>query len=109
MRTNVLPNMVTDRSQARIQALRDGKQLSGENLEKARLIEATKEFEALMVEMMVKEMRKNVPESPLLGESTGRKIFNEMLDGEYVRLITDKGFGLSEMMVKQLGTKGVTK
>ena len=108
MRTTVLPDLVTDPSQNRTKAYleRLGAKEKAQ-LQKDELREATREFEAVMVEMMVKEMRKNVPESPLLGDSNSREIFNEMLDSEYVKLMTShEGMGLSKMLMRQLDANG---
>lgn len=102
LKLNILPQMAQSRNDIRLGALRDGKQ-SREN-EAARLVEVSKEFETLLVEMMIKSMRVNVPESPMFGESNAREIFQDMLDGEYARIMVDrKGFGISESLVRQLG------
>ncbi len=101
LKTDILPQVATTgRYDAHLNSLRG---LEGKAGEQARLEKAAKEFEALMVEMMVREMRKNVPQSPLLGESKGHQVFREMLDGEYVRLMAQRtDFGLSKMLVQQL-------
>ena len=101
MQISVLPDLALGRGEARLQALRGG---AGEtDAEKARLRAAAEEFEGIMLELMVKEMRKNVPESPIFGRDNGREIFNEMLDSQYVRLMVDRGgIGLSNLLVRQL-------
>ena len=72
--------------------------------EAARLDQIMQEFESLLVEQMLKEMRNNVPESPIFGESRGREIFNEMLDGEYARAIEQRGgLGLARFMIDKMG------
>jgi flagellar protein FlgJ len=98
MELNVLPNIALERGAARLQTLRGGAPDDGR-----RLREAAKEFEAIMLEMMVKEMRDNVPESPIFGENRGREIFNELLDGEYVRMMVNRGgLGLADLLTRQL-------
>ncbi len=87
--------------------LEPASELSRENLnagqDKARLRKAAQEFEALLVEQMLKEMRKTVPESNLFGEEKGREIFREMLDGEFARLMTGRGgIGIADFIVRSL-------
>lgn len=102
LKMNILPPMARSQDLIRLGALRKDK-ASGEN-EAKRLEEVSKEFETLMVEMMIKSMRQNVPESPMFGESNAREIFQDMLDGEYARLMVNRrGFGISESLIRQLG------
>jgi len=104
LKHTLLPSVLTNRPEAPLKALRGAK--GDKALERERLKEVSKEFEGLLVEMMVREMRKNVPESPLLGKSTGHQIFEEMLDSEYVRRMVDQGgLGIADMMVRQLADK----
>ncbi len=73
-------------------------------LEQLRLREAAREFEGLLLEQMVKEMRKAVPKSGLLGDEPGQELFEEMLDGEFVRLMTRKGgIGIADYLTRSLG------
>jgi len=101
MQLNVLPDVSLERGAARLETLRHRR--GDAAVDDKRLREAAKEFESIMLEMMVKEMRKNVPESPIFGENRGREIFNEMLDGQYVRMIVDRGgLGLADLLTRQL-------
>ncbi len=71
--------------------------------DRQRLKETAQEFESLLLEQMVKEMRGSVPKSKLFGDDPGREIFNEMLDGEFVRLMSQRGgIGLSDFLVQNL-------
>jgi len=100
MKTSILPSFVDANAQARMQVLRGAKSRDPE-VEKARLHEAAKEFEGLLLEQMLKSMRKNVPESPIFGRNNGKEIFSEMLDGEFVKRITDRGgIGLADILVR---------
>lgn len=75
-----------------------------------RLQRVTQEFEALLVEQMVREMRRTVPKSELIDQQPGHELFDEMLDGEYVRLITrNGGIGLAKFMAKMMSERGVGK
>ena len=98
MELSVIPDVALARGQNKLQTLRRG---AGEDPEKLRA--AAQEFESIMLGFMVKEMRKNVPESPIFGQDRGREIFNEMLDNQYVRIMTERGgIGLTAMLMRQL-------
>ena len=47
-------------------------------------------------------MKKTVPESELLPASSGREIFQEMLDEELINNATQRGIGLSDVLYRQL-------
>ncbi|HKI98706.1 MAG TPA: rod-binding protein [bacterium] len=102
MQLNVLPDFTLQRGKSELDALR-GKAVSLPTQRK-RLEKAAKEFEGIMLEMMVREMRKNVPQSPLFGKSNAHDIYTDMLDSQYVHLMTERGgFGLAKLLVRQLG------
>jgi flagellar protein FlgJ len=104
MQLNVIPGLALERGQAHLQSLHTRGARQDPGAEQARLKAAAQEFEAIMLELMVKEMRKNVPESPIFGRDTGREVFNEMLDAQYVRLIVQRGgLGLTDLLTRQLG------
>ena len=104
MQLSILPDAALSRGEAQLKAL--GARSKDSKLEHERLKSAAREFESIMLEIMVKEMRKNVPESPIFGHNNGREIFNEMLDSQYVRLISKHGgLGMANLLVKQLDPK----
>lgn len=104
MRTEIIPEMARQHASQALQRRADG---ARGDAKQARMREVAKEFEALMLESMVRAMRKNVPESPLLGESHARETFQEMLDSEYVSRMVDRGgIGIAELMVRQLSRSG---
>ncbi len=77
------------------------------DLERLRAQRMAEEFEALLLAQMVKEMRKNVPESPIFGRNSAREIFNDFLDGEYGRLFAEKGgIGVAKFLLESLKVKG---
>lgn len=83
---------------------------SGAELDKIRLKQAAREFESLLLEQMVKEMRSATPKSELLGREKDQELFQEMLDGEFVRLMTESGgIGLADFLVRSLADKGITR
>jgi len=69
----------------------------------ARLEQVLRDFESLLLEQMLKEMRNTVPESPLFGKDRGREIFNELLDGQYARQMENRGgIGLADYMLTRM-------
>ena len=67
------------------------------------LMKACKEFEAIFVQMMFKEMYKTIPEDGLIEKSNGTKIFEDMYIEEISKeaVKEDSGFGLADMMYQQ--------
>lgn len=70
--------------------------------DKEKLKEVCKEFEGFLLQMMYKQMKRTVPESELLPASSGREIFQDMLDEELIDNATQRGIGLSDVLYKQL-------
>ena len=68
-----------------------------------KLMETCKEFEAIFINMMIKAMRKTVPDGGLIEKSTGTKIFEDMYYEEVAKNISDKddGIGLAKMLYEQ--------
>ena len=76
--------------------------------EMLRLQKSATEFEAIFLKQMLTSMRKTIPKTPgsegaLIRESEGEKIFRDMLDGEYARIMSQRGrgFGLREAILEQ--------
>ena len=86
-----------------------------ETPELQRFKQVTREFESLLVETMVKEMRTGDMKSTLFGKDSGMETYRDMLDGEYVRLMTERGgIGLADFMVNNtppelIGKEGTDK
>lgn len=92
---------------SKIENLRGAKANSIEG-EKIRLQRATKEFEAVVFNEMLKTMRKTIPESSL-SEGTpfsggyGKDLFTQMFDTQLSKQVSDGGDGsISKMLYKQL-------
>ena len=63
---------------------------------------AAKQFEMLLLDMMMKSMRATVPGDSLL-DNEGTRMFTSVLDQEFSRRIADQGgLGLADLLVKQL-------
>jgi murein DD-endopeptidase MepM/ murein hydrolase activator NlpD len=64
-------------------------------------VEAAEKFEGFLVEMMVQQMRKTIPEG--IFQSTGLDMFSGMFDQAVAKEIAESGgFGLAEIMAKQM-------
>jgi len=64
---------------------------------------ACKGMEAMFLNLLLTEMRKTVPQDPLLGESNQQDIMQSMLDGEMTKNMSQSGgFGLADMIYRQL-------
>ncbi|ADK85696.1 Peptidase M23 [Desulfarculus baarsii DSM 2075] len=81
------------------------KGLGKEELEKAKLSQACKMFEAYFLKQMMSAMRQTLEGDTLLGGGNAEKIFTDMLDQAYAdeAVAGDSGVGLAAMLEKQLG------
>ena len=71
--------------------------------EKKRLREVSEDFEALMINQMLKEMRKTVNKSDLINGGMAEEIFEDMLYDEYSKEFSKtKTFGLADIIYNQL-------
>jgi soluble lytic murein transglycosylase-like protein len=65
------------------------------------------EFESLFASFMLRAMRKTTGNNPLFPMSTGERIYTDMLDSEYAKLLSSNGsFGLADMILDQLQKNG---
>lgn len=70
------------------------------------LKEAAKQFEALFIYQMFKQMRETVSKDGLIEKSMGEEIFQGMLDQQISQKAAEgNGIGLAEMIYKQLKMK----
>lgn len=73
----------------------------------ARQEKALKELEGVFLHLLLKEMRKSVPEGGLLGDSPAQKMFQEMLDEVYAQKMADSGqLGIAKSMADQIALQG---
>jgi len=68
-----------------------------------KLMEVCKEFESIFIYMMLKEMRKTVPEDGLIEKSQGTRIFEEMYMDELSKEMSkgDNSLGIAKMLYDQ--------
>lgn len=97
-----LYNSVQQKQIGEDQAFEDVLKKAYSSGDKEKLKSACKEFEALFMQMMYKQMKRTVPESELLPPSSGREIFQDMLDEELIANAAERGMGLSEVLYRQL-------
>ncbi len=66
-------------------------------------LSAAKGLESLLVDQLVQEMRKTVHESDLMPASHGEKVYRQMLDSEYSRMLGDSGMlGISDLVIAEM-------
>ena len=68
----------------------------------AALKEVAKQFEALLLDQMMKSMRSAAPGESLF-DNEGSRLFTSLLDQEYARRLAETGgLGLADLLVRQL-------
>lgn len=77
--------------------------LQRETQSDADLEKASQEFESLLLNFMIREMRSTVPESTLFPQSMAEEIFTGMLDEKISgEMAQNGGIGISRMIFNQL-------
>ncbi|MGE4232175.1 MAG: rod-binding protein [Bacteriovoracia bacterium] len=77
-----------------------------ENQHEQEMKQAAKGLESILVEMMIQEMRKSVPQNDIIPVSQAEKIYRQMLDSEYAKVLVDSGsIGIADLVVAQFGAK----
>ncbi|MCM2971619.1 flagellar assembly peptidoglycan hydrolase FlgJ [Larsenimonas suaedae] len=66
------------------------------------LTQAAQQFEAMLLNIMVKGMRDTVPDSGLLSSHQG-DLYQSMMDQQWAQTMSNEGIGIADMLVKQLG------
>lgn len=70
------------------------------------MVAAARGMEQMLLDHMIQEMRKTVPESEFQPASQGEKIFRTMLDSEYARMLSESGgVGIAPLVLDQLRGK----
>ncbi|ADL13690.1 rod-binding protein [Acetohalobium arabaticum] len=81
-------------------------QSSKDEQENKELKKATQKFSSVFVGLMLKEMRKTIPESGYLDGGLKEDIFKDMLDRKYAEEIADsKQLHLTDKLYQQLSQK----
>jgi flagellar protein FlgJ len=88
----------TDRSVAALSS-----QTQKETCTDTDLKEASEQFESLLLNFMIREMRATIPESSLLPRSMAEEIFTDMMDEKMADdMAKSGGIGLSRLIFDQL-------
>ena len=67
---------------------------------------AAQGVEAMLMDHLLQEMRKTVPENEFMPANQGEKIFRQMLDSEYSRILSESGgIGIAELVLAQMRGK----
>jgi len=76
---------------------------TGAEKERAAARKAAREFEGLLVGMMLKSMRETVGKDMLAGKGQGEEIYRSLLDQEYAKAVVEQGgLGLAKVIEAQL-------
>jgi len=94
--TAATPPDISDNSSAKARQLqqlaKSGSGLTEKQRQQAKKV--SQDFEALMVNMMIKTMRTTVSKDTLTGGGHGEEVFRSMLDQEYASASVKRGGGL---------------
>ena len=67
------------------------------------MLEACKEFEQYFVEQMLKEMKKTIPDDPLLSDNEYMNMFEDQMFQSVAEKITDGGqFGIAKQLYEDI-------
>jgi flagellar protein FlgJ len=73
----------------------------------SKLYKVSQEFEAIFIKQMLNVMRKSVDKTGLLDGGMAEEIFEDLLYDEYAKKMAESGgFGISEMIYRQLSPGG---
>lgn len=105
--SSIMSSVIKNASSAAAQSAGDdfAKRLeaAARNSDDRELKKACQEFEALMLDMVYKQMKATIIKSELIKEELGREIFQSMLDEKLVEQASKTGsLGLADSLYKQL-------
>lgn len=79
------------------------RKLTGDSRSDEKLDDACRQFESLLLHMMIREMRKTVPDSVLFPPSMAQKVFTGMMDEKIAgEMAQTGGIGISRLLFEQL-------
>ena len=68
----------------------------------AEMQKVAKQFEAIFLRMMLKEMKATVEKNPLFGNSRAMEMFESMKDDNLADRLSEQGIGLGNLVYRQL-------
>lgn len=86
--------------------IRDLQKAGPQTKKEKELMKAAKDMESFFMYLLLKEMRKTVPETKLISGGRGEEVFRDMLDEETTKQMAQSpgqsGFGIAQMLYEQL-------
>jgi flagellar protein FlgJ len=79
-----------------------GTTLGPTNHSQAEVLKVAKQFEAIFLRMLLREMRSTVEKNALFGTSRALETFESMQDEQYAERLSSQGMGLGDMVYRQL-------
>jgi flagellar protein FlgJ len=79
------------------------------NSEDKELMDVCKEFESIFTYMMLKEMKKSIPDDGFIEKSQGTRVFEEMYLEELSKEMSseDNGIGIAKMIYEQFKKRNI--
>ena len=73
------------------------------------LMDVCRDFESIFIHMMLKEMRKTIPDGGFVEKSTANKIFEDMFDEEISKEVSKngEGIGLAKVLYNQFKRQNI--
>jgi flagellar protein FlgJ len=106
-RTQML-NMTNTLQQAEVQAKKTENTKQSDYMKQ--LEKVSKDFESIFLGYMLKQMRKTVPDDPIMGNSNAKDIYQDMYDDALSKEFAKAGgIGLATMMYKQFAAAETAK
>jgi flagellar protein FlgJ len=73
------------------------------SIEDRKMQQACEDFESLLINQMLQQMRQTVPQNELFGGGHAEQLYTGMLDGELAKTMShQRGIGLTPMLFQQL-------
>lgn len=89
--------------EATVPGTQAGRPTPGASAETARLRHAAREFEAVMVEHMLKTVRQSFPKSGFLPSGAGQSLYQDLADEQMAKAISrGGGLGLGDVLIRSL-------
>ena len=69
-------------------------------------LQAAQGIESLLIDHMIQEMRKTVPDNDIIPVSHGEKVFRQMMDSEYANTLARSGMiGIADQVLAEMKSK----
>lgn len=95
-----------------LQRMKDSATAAADEKQLAELDKQSREIESLFIYMLLKEMRKTVPEQKLIHGGRAEEIFRDMMDEEMSRKMAftpGPGLGIAKMLYEELSRSMIGK